>query len=86
MNQDQKRNRKASVVFFGYPVRPITVDKCAVFNSDGKIYHTSRVIAINEKGTDHISFETHRRKYRLNLSPFPLSAVNPLPTQFAQCA
>ena len=56
-------------------------------SSGGKIYHTSRVVAIHDQSDDMVRFETLNSNYCLSMAPFPLAACNPLPmVSLAACA
>ena len=59
----------------------------ALLHAGGKIYHTSRVVAIHDQSDDMVRFETLNSNYCLSMAPFPLAACNPLPmVSLAACA
>lgn len=72
--------------FCGNLMRPITIGQSAFFSADGKVYHTTRVVALHEQRRDYIHFETRNTHYHLSIQPFPLAAISPLPVRLAACA
>lgn len=67
----------------GSPVCPIKVGKIAVIAKNGKLHHTSRVIALHECTEDHIHFETLHTHYHMSMAPFRPAATSPLPVSLA---
>lgn len=70
----------------GSLLRPIVIGQGALLQSGGKVYHTSRVLAIHEQTEERIHFETLNSNYYLSMRPFPLAAISPLPVRLAACA
>ena len=77
---------KKSIYLNGSLLRPLTVGQGAIVHAGGMVYHTSRVVAIQEQSEESIRFETLNSFYHLSTSPFPLAAVSPLPVRLAACA
>lgn len=77
-----KPNKKCRTLN-GTLIRPVSVGNAAIFSSDGLIYHTSVVIALHNKTTNFIHFETQNTHYHLSIQPFPQTDVNPLPVELA---
>ena len=67
----------------GSPICPIKVGRIAVIPKDGKLYHTSKVIALHECTKDHVHFETLHTHYHMSMTPFRPAAVSPLPLSLA---
>lgn len=67
----------------GSPICPIKVGRIAVIPKDGKLYHTSKVIALHECTKDLIHFETLHTHYYMSMTPFRPAAVSPLPLSLA---
>ena len=66
---------------------PLVIGQGALLHAGGKIYHTSRVVAIHDQSDDMVRFETLNSNYCLSMAPFPLAACNPLPmVSLAACA
>lgn len=80
------KKEKKQIVLNGSLLRPLFIGQGALLHAQGKIYHTSRVVAILEQSEDCIRFETQNSKYHLSMSPFPLAAVSPLHVRLAACA
>ena len=62
---------KKTVKLNGSVVHPVTV-------GEGKVYHTSRVVAIHEYISEYVSFETLNTHYSVYAPTFPFAAVSPL--------
>ena len=78
---------KKSIVMRGALLRPLVIGQGALLHAGGKIYHTSRVVAIHDQSDDMVRFETLNSNYCLSMAPFPLAACNPLPmVSLAACA
>lgn len=77
---------KKQIVLNGSLLRPLSVGQGAVLYAGGKVYHTSRVLAIFEQSEDCVRFETLNSTYHLSMHPFPLAATSPLPVRLAACA
>lgn len=78
---------KKSVVLHGSLLCPLVVGQGAIFYAGGKIYHTSRVVAVHEHSDELVRFETVNSTYHLSMTPFPLAACSPLPMMsLAACA
>lgn len=77
---------KGELKLYGRLIRPIKVGRTAVVSSGGKVFHTSRVVALHEQRVNYIHFETQNRHYHLTMRPFPQSAASPLPERLAACA
>ena len=78
---------KKSIVMRGALLRPLALGQSALLHAGGKIYHTSRVVAVHEQSDALVRFETLNSIYCLSMSPFPLAACNPLPMMsLAACA
>lgn len=67
----------------GRPICPIRIGRSAVISKNGKLYHTSPVIALHECTKDHIHFETLNTHYHMSIHPFPLAAAAAIPLQLA---
>ncbi len=80
------KKEKKEVKLCGSLLCPITIGRPAIFASGGKVYHTSRVVALHEQTEENIHFETVNTHYHLSTSPFPLAAMSPLPVRLAACA
>ena len=74
---------KKTEILNGGPICPIKVGQIAVIAKNGKLYHTSRVIALHECTEDHIHFETVHTHYHMSMAPFHHAAVSPLPVSLA---
>ena len=70
---------KKSIVMRGALLRPLVIGQGALLHAGGKIYHTSRVVAIHDQSDDMVRFETLNSNYCLSMAPSPLAACNPLP-------
>ena len=71
----------------GALLRQLVIAQGALLHAGGKIYHTSRVVAIHDQSDDMVRFETLNSNYCLSMAPFPLAACNPLPMMsLAACA
>ena len=78
---------KKSIVMRGALLRPLVIGQGALLHAGGKIYHTSRVVAIHDQSDDMVRFETLNSNYCLSMAPFPLAACKPLPmVSLAACA
>ena len=76
---------KKSIVMRGALLRPLALGQSALLHAGGKVYHTSRVVAV--QSDDLVRFETLNSIYCLSMSPFPLAVCNPLPMMsLAACA
>lgn len=80
------KKSKKEIRLSGKLLRPLVIGQGAVFHSGGMVYHTSRVVAIQEQSEDTIQFETLNTKYHLSLNPFRCAAICPLPVSLAACA
>lgn len=69
---------KKTVKLNGSVVHPVTVGEGAVLIANGKVYHTSRVVAIHEYTSEYVSFETLNTHYSVYAPTFPFAAVSPL--------
>lgn len=69
---------KKSVELKGSVVLPITIGKGAMVVSSGKVYHTSRVVAVHEYTNERIRFETLNTHYNIYVPPFPFAVMSPL--------
>ena len=49
---------KKSIVMRGALLRPLVIGQGALLHAGGKIYHTSRVVAIHDQSDDMVRFET----------------------------
>lgn len=78
--------KKKEVTLCGRLIRPVVVGKTAIYATGGHVYRTSRVVAIHEQTEYMVHFETKTAHYHLSMSPLPLAAVSPFPTQLAACA
>ena len=67
----------------GSPLSPIKVGRIAVIPKDGKLYHTSKVIALHECTKDHIHFETLHTHYHMSMTPFRPAAASLIPLGLA---
>ena len=67
----------------GSPICPIKVGRIAVISKNGKLYHTSRVIALHECTEDHIHFETLHAHYHMSMAPFRPAVTSLLPVSLA---
>lgn len=70
---------KKSIVMRGALLRPLVIGQGALLHAGGKIYHTSRVVAIHDQSDDMVRFETLNSNYCLSMAPFPLAALQPAP-------
>ena len=77
---------KKEIVLHGSLLCPLLLGQSAVFYAGGKIYRTSRVIAVYEQSKELVRFETLNSTYNLSMNPFPLAVCNPLPMSLAACA
>lgn len=79
---------KKSIVMRGALLRPLVIGQGALLHAGGKIYHTSRVVAIHDQSDDMVRFETLNSNYCLSMGPFfRWAACNPLPmVSLAACA
>ena len=77
---------KKELKLYGRLMRPIKVGNTAVVSAGGRVFHTSRVVALHEQRADYIHFETQNRHYHLSMRPFPLAMVSLLPERLAACA
>ncbi|RFZ77604.1 hypothetical protein DS742_17465 [Lacrimispora amygdalina] len=80
------KKQKKEIYMNGSLLRPIAIGQSALIQTDGKVYHTSRVQAIHEQTEESILFETLNSLYHLSMLPFPLAAISPLPVRLAACA
>lgn len=80
------KKAKQELKLYGRLVRPVKIGKAAVVSAGGRVFHTSRVIALHEQKEDYIHFETQNRHYHLSMCPFPLAAASLLPERLAACA
>ena len=69
---------KKKVELNGSVVHPITIGDGAVLISNGKVYHTSKVVAVHEYTSDYVKFETLNTHYSVYAPNFPFAAVSPL--------
>lgn len=67
----------------GSPICPIQVGQTAVIAKNGRMYHTSRVVALHECTEEHIHFETLHTHYHISPSPFLPAATSLLPVSMA---
>lgn len=72
---------KKTETLHGSPICPIKVGSIAVIAKNGRLYHTSRVIALHECTEEHIHFETLHTHY--HMSPFLPAAASLLPVSMA---
>ena len=61
---------KKSIVMRGALLRPLVIGQGALLHAGGKIYHTSRVVAIHDQSDDMVRFETLNPNYCLSMAPF----------------
>lgn len=80
------KSKKKEIYLDGSLLRPLSIGQGALLQSGGKVYHTSRVLAIHEQNEECIHFETLNSEYHLSMRPFPLAAISPLPVRLAACA
>lgn len=80
------KKSKKEIRLNGKLLRPLVIGQGAIFHSGGMVYHTSRVVAVQEQSEDMIQFETLNTKYHLSLNPFRCAAICPLPVSLAACA
>ncbi len=78
--------KKKEVTLCGRLIRPVAIGKTAIYASGGHVYRTARVVAVHEQTEYMVRFETKTAHYHLSMSPFPLAAVNPIPSTLAACA
>ena len=52
------KKQKKEIYMNGSLLRPIAIGQSALIQTDGKVYHTSRVQAIHEQTEESILFET----------------------------
>ena len=74
---------KKTVKLNGSVVHPVTVGEGAVLIANGKVYHTSKVVAVYEYTIDHVCFETQNTVYDVYAPTFPFAAVSPLEVSVA---
>ncbi len=75
--------KKKEVKLCGRLVKPIAVGKTAIYTAGGRIYRTSRVVALHEQTESMVHFETKTAHYYLSMSPLPLAAAILFPAQIA---
>ncbi len=76
---DQKRTE----TLYAGPICPIRVGKPAVLTRGGRLFHTSRVVALHELTPEYIHFETKNTHYHISMNPFGFAATSPLPVSLA---
>lgn len=81
MNKEKERYEMCAKL-----LRPLAVGKSAVFVSDGQLYQTSRVVAVEYEDAQNARFETLNSRYSLSSRPFPSAAVSLFPVRLAACA
>ena len=59
---------KKSIVMRGALLRPLVIGQGALLHAGGKIYHTSRVVAIHDQSDDMVRFETLNSNYCLSMA------------------
>ena len=67
---------KKTETLHGSPICPVKVGQIAVIAKNGRLYHTSQVIALHECTEDHIHFETLHTHYHMSMTPFCHAAVS----------
>lgn len=70
---------KTSIFMDGTLLRPLAVGQSAIVHAGGKLYHTSRVVAIQEQTKNSVRFETLHSFYHLSTSPFALAVMHTPP-------
>ena len=80
------KEEKKKVMLCGRLIRPVVVGKTAIYITGGRIYHTSRVVAVHEQTKSLIHFETRIAHYYLSMEPYPASAVILFPPRMNACA
>ncbi len=78
-----KSDQKPTETLYSGPICPIRIGRPAVISKDGRLFHTSPVIALHECTKEHIHFETHHTHYHLSMNPFGVAAMSPLPLSLA---
>lgn len=78
-----ERPAKKTENLSGSPICPIKVGWIAVIAKNGRLYHTSKVIAVHECTEDHIHFETLHTHYHMSISPFQQGAMCQYPVCMA---
>lgn len=78
--------KKKEIFLNGTLLQPLKIGDGALVCSGGKVYRTSRVVAVHELTADIIRFETLNSEYHLSLNPFPYAVISPLPVSLAACA
>ncbi len=78
-----KETAKKTERLSGSPICPVKVGRIAVIAKNGRLYHTSKVVAVHECTEDHIHFETLHTHYHMSISPFHQGAMRPLTLSLA---
>ncbi len=67
----------------GRPICPIKIGQSAVIAKNGKLYHTSPVIALHVCTPEYIHFETLNTHYHMSVYPSPFGAAAQIPLSLA---
>lgn len=86
MEQSKSEKKKRSIVLRGSLLKPLVVGKCAIIHAGGKMYRTSRVVAIRKQDERSVYFETENSFYHIRLEPYFYALAGFVEYQAAKCA
>ncbi len=86
MDKAKPEKKKRSIVLRGSLLKPLAVGKCAVVCVGGKLYRTSKVVAIRKQNFRMAYFETENSFYHIRLEPYLYALSSFVEYQTTKCA
>lgn len=86
MEQSKSEKKKRSIVLRGSLLKPLAVGRCAIIHTGGKLYRTSRVVAIRKQDDRAVYFETENSFYHIRLEPYFYALAGFVEYQATKCA
>lgn len=86
MEQSKSEKKKRSIVLRGSLLKPLVVGRSAIIRAGGKLYRTSRVVAIRKQDDRAVYFETENSFYYICFEPYFFALAGYVEYQATRCA